>query len=135
MLQEKIYKLYLSKSKMVFKDEFGTPLNFDEEIGDYSVPIIHNDNYCPDFYITGFLRKVNNGMSFEFIISRKGPQILFITGIPNSSSNVTIYKFKNTLFTSYYKDDVKGCLFQVLNKNITYQGISKSLGIKQFNHF
>lgn len=133
MLQEKIYKLYMSKSKIIFKDEYGTPLNFDEEIGDYAVPIVHNDKNCPDFYITGFFRKINKGMSHEFIISRKGPQILFITGIPKSVSNIQVYKFKNLLFSSYYEDEVKGCLFQILNKATSYLGISKSLGVKQFN--
>lgn len=133
MLQGKIYKLYLSKSKIVFKDEFGKPLNFDEEIGDYAVPIIHNDDYCPDFYITGFLRKVNNGMSYEFIISRKGPQVLFITGIPKTLDNIQIFKFKYLKFSSYYEDDIKGCLFQILDKANAYIGISKSLGVKSFN--
>lgn len=123
----------MSKSKIVFKDEFGTPLKFDEEIGDYAVPIVHNDNNCPDFYITGFFRKINKGMSHEFIISRKGPQVLFITGIPKSVSNIQVYKFKNLLFSSYYEDEVKGCLFQILNKATSYLGISKSLGVKQFN--
>lgn len=134
MFREKIYKLYLSKSKLVFKDEFGIKLNFDEEVGDYAVPILHNDDdqYCPDYYITGFFRKINNGSIHEFIISRKGPDILFITGINRGCNNLQPFRFKSRIFSSYYEDDVKGCLFQLLKKNASYIGKSKLLGIKQF---
>lgn len=136
MFREKIYKLYLSKSKLVFKDEFGIKLNFSEEVGDYSVPILHNedtDKYCPDYYITGFFRKINKGSLNEFIISRKGPDILFITGVEKGINGLHPFRFKNRIFSSYYEDEVKGCLFQVLKRNVSYIGESKLLGIKQFN--
>lgn len=132
MFREKIYNLYLSKSKLVFKDEFGCPLKFDEEIGDYAVPVLHGDQYCPDYYITGFFRKINKGSINEFIISRKGHEILFITGVNKGCNNLQPFRFKDRIFSSYYEDEVKGCLFQVLKQSASYIGESKLLGIKQF---
>lgn len=133
MLANKIYKLYLSKSRIIFKDEFGDKLDNSEEIGDYAIPILHNDNLTPDFLLRGYFRNIDKHVRNEFILSRKGPHIVLVTGIPKNVQDLEIFKFKGSLYTSYYKDEVKGALFQVLPKSDTYIGITKKQGIKQFN--
>lgn len=134
MYQNKVFNLYVSKSKIRFRDNYGNYLENKDIVGDICIPIYKSDNtgkYQPDFYISGFYRPINKGSHHEFIIDNRGTDILFITGVPNNTS-VNLFKFKNTKFTSFTQDNVKGVLFQVLKKAPIYVGITKSQGIMQF---
>lgn len=125
MYRDKIYNLYLRKAKLTFKDEFGTPIDPESEIGDFATPLIHGDNTTPDFYIRGFFRKVDHNLCNEFIIANEGPHIIFFTGVNRDCPTLDPYRFKDTLFSSYYEDTVKGCLFQVLKKQELYISLNK----------
>lgn len=133
MFPNKVFNLYLSKSRINFRDEYGNRLSTTDIIGDYADPIISNDKYCPDFYLKGFFRKIDHNLLTEFIISNQGPQVLFVTGVPLEANPLERFKFKGIKYSSFYRDDVKGVLFQILDKSPSYIGISKSQGVKQFN--
>lgn len=133
MYQEKIFHLFLSKSRITFKDEYGNPLSLTEEVGDLATPIISHQPFVPDFFIRGFYRKINKGMAHEFIIHKEGPQVMFITGIPVNHTPLDPFKFRGRLFSSYFEDGVKGAFFQILSVAETYIGEGKQLGIQQFN--
>lgn len=58
---------------------------------------------------------------------------MVITGIPkNTPMDLESFKFKGCLYSTYYEDEIKGALFQILPKSQAYIGITKSQGIKQF---
>lgn len=133
MFKDRIFKLYLNKAKISFIDGSNNkPLPLYEEVGNWAQPIISHNNYVPDFFIRGTYQKINKGMSHKFIISPDGPHVLFITGIPLKNVDLESFRFKDKIFSSYYEDGIKGCLFQVLDVKYAYLGESKSLGVKQF---
>lgn len=131
MLQEKISNTYISKSRIIFQDEYGNHIPYSDQIDFWANPIISLDKTSPDFYIRGFFKKVDHYLKTGFFISSKGPDVLFITGVPNDTSP-DIFRFMGTKFSSFYKDDHKGILFQILPVAPTYRGISKQFGVKQF---
>ena len=130
MYTSKIGSLYLQKAKILFKDEYGRPLEEDAEILDNSIRIQDNSNeYSPDYYIRGFYRKIDHHSQNEFIISEGGTEVIFITGVPKDCPTLDPFRYKGPLFSSYYQDTVKGALLQIFKKANVYIGVTKTNGL------
>lgn len=120
MYTDRVRSIYIHKSKLIFKDEFGIELNSETEVGDLGIPLTvvnvsDNTKNIPDFAIRGFFRKVDHHSKNEFIVSDKGPDVILITGVPKSYPSLEPFRYKDPKFTSYWEDSVKGVLFQVFS--------------------
>ena len=52
---------------------------------------------------------------------------LYITGIPKNTVSLDPYRLKGCLWSSYYEDNYRGYLFQILSINQTVQLIEKQV--------
>lgn len=115
---------------MIFKNEYGEPLDSEAEILDNAIMINNaGKGNIPDFFILGFFRKIDNHSKNEFIICPKGTDIVLITGVPTNCPTLDPFRYKGVLFSSYYQDTVKGVLFQVFKKAPSYIGVTKQSGL------
>lgn len=115
---------------MIFKNEYGEPLEAEAEILDNAIMINNTGKEnAPDFFITGFFRKIDKHSKNEFIISPGGTDIVLITGVPTNCPTLEPFRYKDVLFSSYFQDTVKGVLFQVFKKAPSYIGVSKQSGL------
>lgn len=113
MYREHLKTLYLNKSSLIFRNEYGTLLSRDIEVGEYCKETNFEGDTMPDFYCRGFFRKINKGLKNEFILSEKGPNILYLTGLPKIEKELAPYRITNAIYTSYWQDTSKAYLFQV----------------------
>lgn len=134
MYSEKVGHIYINKSKLTFKDEYGVPLEDTVELLEVGTPLTAIGNmvkYYPDYVVSGFFRRVNKDSANEFIISKDGPDIILVTGVPKEYPSLEPFRFKDSLFSSYYQDTVKGVLFQVFHKAPVILPVSKQISIMQ----
>lgn len=119
---------YLNKSRLIMKDEYGNPLPFEAEVSQYASI---NGNLTDllgtypeyDYEIEGFLRIMPYG-KHEFIIASPGNCTMYITGIPRDTPSLAPFRIfgdKNTRYSSYWEDDNRGYLFQIISKQIQTQ--------------
>lgn len=119
MYTERVKTIYVQKSKILFKDSYGIPLDQETEVGDVGLPLSgigNNPKYAPDYLIKGFFRKIDHNSRNEFTLHSDGPDAILVTGVPKEYPSLEPFRFKNTLFSSYWQDTVKGVLFQVLHE-------------------
>lgn len=72
-------------------------------------------NKLPDFGTIGTFYPV-----WKFDVNPKGNHKLFITGIPKKTYDLDSYRLKGRLWSSYYEDDRRGYLFQILPYDVKH---------------
>lgn len=135
MYSEKVGHIYVQKAKLIFKDQYGQPINEETEVQDIGTPLNYTDalgsKFAPDYCFSGFFRKVDHDSKNEFILSKEGPDIIFVTGVPRNYPSLDPFRLRGSLFSSYWQDTVKGVLFQVMKKVPVFIGTSKNQSILQ----
>ena len=121
MLNRLIENLYIGKSKIEFRDQFGNKIDPLTTVGELfkKYPDIGNQ-HSPDFYVHGIYRKIDKFSQNIFYIAEEGPDILLITGIPTYIPDIDGFKLKKKKFTSYFQDRIKGALFQITSSNVKF---------------
>lgn len=109
---------YIGKSKIDFTFN-GKLMDGKNLIGDIALPLMVNDmpltmmdTHYPDYFIIGDITDIS---TMELVPKDdKYSHILFITGIPKSAKRLDDYKLKNIIWSSYYEDNYRGYLFQIV---------------------
>lgn len=114
MYKEQLRTLYLNKSRLIFKDGYGTQLDREIEVQEYCKETNFVGDTMPDFYCRGFFRKIDKGLKHEFIIAELGPDVLYITGVHKMEKDIAPFRVPNAYYTSYWQDSNKAYLFQVI---------------------
>jgi hypothetical protein len=68
----------------------------------------------PDIMLYGELSIYDQSFTMDINNPTKGTDRLFITGISLGTPDLDKYRFKNAIWSSYYEDDHRGYLFQVV---------------------
>lgn len=112
---------YVGKAKIDFTVD-GKIIDGKNLIGDIGVllevndkPLVNLDPYFPDYFITGQVSDIST-MELNPKDLRK-TKILYITGIPKQAPNIEDYFLKNVIWSSYYEDNYRGYLFQMVNQD------------------
>lgn len=109
-----IKNLYIGKSKLIFEanDCIIPDTSTIEEI---FCPTKYEGN-LPDYGIYGSLWHYKDTNTFE--INWVNPDHkLFITGIPKGTA-LDNYRLKDTIWSSYYEDEYRGYLFQIIDSDL-----------------
>ena len=114
MYREQLKTLYLNKSRLIFKDAYGLLLDREIEVQEYCTSTDFPEETQPDYYCRGFFRKIDKGFKHEFIISELGPDVLYISAFPKEEKDIAPYRVPNAAYTSYWQDNSKAYLFQVV---------------------
>ena len=117
MYQEQLPTLWLHKSRIIFRDEYGLPYPLITEIQDLCQKVNKEPESIikPDYTLRGFYRNINKRMVNEFIVSPKGTDILLITGVPKGGE-LDAFKWHKPKYISYWEDSNKGFLFQIFEE-------------------
>lgn len=117
MFREIVKDLYISKSKLREIRVNGKIMSSNTLVKDVALPTTFG-NTLPDYGTIGTLCNIMGfgipDNSFIFEVDPKGDHKLFITGIPKDALSLKAFKLKHTIWSSYYEDDKRGYLFQVL---------------------
>lgn len=99
--------------KMIIGD-IGLPL-----VTPQGCPLVDIDRYFPDYFITGTVSDIS---TLELIPNDMDKaKVLLITGIPKNAPSLDKYRMKEVTWSSYYEDDYRGYLFQIVNANTTLE--------------
>lgn len=108
MYTENIKTLYLGKSKLAV-DNHGS----DTLLGSVAKETTFRNPMLPDLVISGkFLS--NKGL---FVTNENQEHYLYITGVPKDTKCLDYFRLKGCIWSSYYQDDHRGYLFQILRIN------------------
>lgn len=78
-------------------------------------PFSNLDSHFPDYFIMG---QVSDISTMELCpLDLRKTKILYITGIHKLAPNLEDYELKNVLWSSYYEDNYRGYLFQMVSSN------------------
>lgn len=108
MYKDRVKTLYSGKSKLAI-DDHGANI----PLGSLATDTNFNNEFLPDLVISGKLFGDKSLFLTEVIPEHN----LFITGIPKNIPSLDPYRLKGCLWSSYYQDDFRGYLFQVLRIN------------------
>ena len=120
MFTEILKNQYIGKSKLTFtkNGEALSNLTLIGEIGktfaDFEGKQISLlDSRLPDCFIQGHFSSDDNSMEVnpsEYINTQR----LYITGIPKDALDLEPYRLKGVIWSSYYEDNYRGYLFQMV---------------------
>lgn len=104
--------LYIGKSKLKFNFE-GHTIRPKTPVGLLGVPYHKLDKYptYPDYIIHG---NFDGNNTFNINMSENCHRLL-ITGIPKWAKTLDWYRVNGTIWSSYYEDNYRGYLFQILD--------------------
>lgn len=112
MFREIVKDVYIGKSQLgIWVNEKRVPK--ETLVKDIALPTLLG-NKLPDYGIIG------NFTQWEFEVNSGGNYKLFITGIPKKTYDLDLYRLKRRLWSSYYEDDKRGYLFQVLPYDVKH---------------
>lgn len=128
MYKRLVKNLFIGKSKLIFyKKGFNLKrlpdtTTFDElDIIDVGFPTMLLEpqrealqERLPDIMLYGELSIYDQSFTMDINNPTKGSDRLFITGISLGTPDLDKYRFKNAIWSSYYEDDHRGYLFQVV---------------------
>lgn len=117
-------QLYIGKSKLnLTRDNYS--LAKDKLIKHTFEEVQVTGKPYPDFYIDGFFFPKENN---RFEIHKSGPHRLLVTGIPLSVFKVNdfINKDPKPIWRSYYQDQKRGYLFQIIEKPVNSNKLTTS---------
>ena len=92
---------------------YGIRVHKETLVKDIALPTLLG-NKLPDYGTIG------NFTQWEFEVNPGGNHKLFITGIPKKTYDLDLYRLKGRLWSSYYEDDKRGYLFQVLPYDVKH---------------
>lgn len=113
---------YVGKSKIDFTFG-GRSLDGKNLIGDIGIPFTDSrgipfttlEPYMPDYYILGDVSDIS---TMELIPQDiRKTKVLYITGISKEATRLDDYKLKGVLWSSYYEDQYRGYLFQMVSSS------------------
>lgn len=128
MYKRLVKNLFIGKSKLIFyKKGFNIKrlpdtTTFGElDIVDVGFPTMlcepqreSQQGRLPDIMLYGELSIYDSSFTMDINKPTKGTDRLFITGISLGTPDLDKYRFKNAIWSSYYEDDHRGYLFQVV---------------------
>lgn len=84
--------------------------------------------YLPDYVIQGYFTMDPDRLHPVYTVNHKGPDLLYVTGIPKSMSPSEKEKFLffNRKWLSYWEDKYFGYIFQVVSRDTALQNIIKN---------
>ena len=122
MFEKIVGNQYVGKAKIDFTFN-GKIIDCKSLIKDIGIPFqdsngVHFTNLVPnfpDYFILGEVSDIST-MKLDYGDLRK-TKILYITGIPKQAPSLDDYKLKNVLWSSYYEDEYRGYLFQLISSS------------------
>ena len=117
MFRSIVRQQYIGKTKLKFDLE-GTILPDHVKLDNLGYPIIIPGPYrhYPDWVIFGYFDP--NNLIFKRVgLEKRKRENLYITGIPKGAPSIDPWKLDKVIWSSYYEDDYRGYLFQILNSN------------------
>lgn len=122
MFREIVKDVYIGKSQLGIWVN-GKRVPKETLVKDIALPTLLG-NKLPDYGTIGTLCNIMGfgipDNSFIFEVDPKGDHKLFITGIPKKTYDLDLYRLKGRLWSSYYEDDKRGYLFQVLPYDVKH---------------
>lgn len=104
--------LYIGKSKLTFEAN-DKILSDTLTIGDLFQETGYENPKMPDYGAYGSLFFYTGKSKWVFEITPKSDHLLFVTGIPKKDT-LDNYRLKDAVWSSYYEDDYRGYLFQII---------------------
>lgn len=123
MYTQQIKSLYIGKSKLNLRNWEG-PLDQYLTLGRVFDETGFNDPYLPDLIKNGKFDPYDDTFWVDKCFHDNN---LYITGIPKNTVSLDPYRLKGCLWSSYYEDNYRGYLFQILSINQTVQLIEKQV--------
>lgn len=125
MFRNLVKNTYIGKSQLNFIYQ-GNEISGESTIEAIGYPLLipGGSHYLPDWFIPGYLNPVNN--TFTRVTYEKSHRVnLYITGIPKGVASLDPWRLNHKLWSSYYEDDYRGYLFQILPSNKPLKFISE----------
>ena len=117
MFRSIVRQQYIGKSKLNI-DLGGVILPGQVKLDTLGYPLIIPGPYkhYPDWVIFGYFDPKN--LVFKRVgIEKRKKESLYITGIPKGAPSIDPWRLDKVIWSSYYEDDYRGYLFQILNSN------------------
>lgn len=115
---------YIGKSKLIIvqNEKVVPPQTL---MGDISLPIIKKNKYQPDLVIIGSYHKGIINLTPD-VLEKMNLVKLVVTGIPKRVP-LDDYKLPFVIWESYYEDDHRGLLFQIIPNDKPLEFIKNTL--------
>ena len=117
MFRNIVKNQYIGKSKLSFtyRDYLCDEESTIDALG-YPLVIPGGHKNLPDYFIPGYFDIKQN--SFKVVcLDNRSRENLYITGIPLGVDSIDPWRLCKTIWSSYYEDEHRGYLFQILNSN------------------
>lgn len=117
MFRSIVKNQYIGKSKLKFI-YYDNILADDSKFDAIGYPLIVPGPYhhYPDWVVFGYFDPEK--LTFKRVgLEKRKKESLYITGIPKGVPSIDPWRLDNVIWSSYYEDDYRGYLFQIVNSN------------------